>query len=152
MVKSRSSAILSVALVFASGALVGAVANRLYMVNSVASGGPPVQQPHRDTPEEHRKRLVAEMRTELKLSDDQVDQLGKIYDHTREQFAELNQRWNAESHAAWDKQTEEIKAILQPDQVKLFDGLRAKHDAERKARHKGDNKEKGPGGPPPGPR
>ena len=37
MVKSRSSAILSVALVFLSGALVGAVANRLYMVNTVSS-------------------------------------------------------------------------------------------------------------------
>jgi hypothetical protein len=143
MIKSKSSAILSVALVFLSGVLVGAVANRLYMVKSVlGTGAVPTSRPADRSPEEHRKRLIGEMRTELKLDDQQVAELGKIYDQTREQFVELNKRWNAESHAAWDKQTEAIKAILRPEQVPLFDTLRAKHDAERKARHKADKDDK----------
>jgi hypothetical protein len=153
MVKSKSSAILSVALVFLSGVLVGAIGNRLYMVREVLSNGPgaAVQHPpDRPSPEDRRKHLIDEMRSEVKLDDQQVLQLEKIYDQTREQFAELNKRWNAESRGAWDKQTDEIKAILRPDQVVLFDQLRAKHDAERKARHKGEPKG-GPGGPGPRP-
>jgi len=143
MVKSRSSAILSVALVFLSGALVGAVGNRLYMVNTVSSTGTVVPPRPDRSPEEHRKRLIAEMRSEIKLDDQQVKQLETIYDHTREQFDEMNKRWNGESRAAWEKQTEEIKALLRPDQVGLFEQLRAKHDAERKARHKGEKGDKG---------
>jgi hypothetical protein len=148
MGKSRLSAVVSVALVFLSGVLVGAVGNRLYMVNTVVSGGN-AQPPHppERSPEERRKHLIDEMRREVKLDDQQVVQLEKIYDQTREQFAELNKRWNNESRAAWDKQTEEIKALLRPEQVVLFDQLRARHDAERKARHKGEPK----GGPGPRP-
>ncbi|MGO9257891.1 MAG: hypothetical protein ACLQU1_16500 [Bryobacteraceae bacterium] len=142
MVKSRSSALLSVVLVFLSGALVGAVANRLYMTSTVLSLGPNVAPRPDRNPEDVRKHLVAEMRAEVKLDDQQVKQLETIYDHTREQFNEMHQRWNGESQAARDKQTEEIKAMLRPGQVALFDQLRAKHDAERKARHKGDKSDR----------
>jgi molecular chaperone GrpE (heat shock protein) len=134
MVKSRSSAILSVALVFLSGALVGAVANRLYMVSTVSSNGVTAPQRPDISPEERRKHLVAEMQHEVKLDDQQVKQLQSIYDQTLEEFNGMHKRWDAESRAARDKQTEEIKAILRPDQLPLFDALRAKHDAERKAR------------------
>jgi len=142
MVKSRSSALLSVVLVFLSGALVGAVANRLYMVNTVSSNGTNVAPRPDRNPEDVRKRLVAEMQTEVKLDDQQVKELEKIYDHTREQFNEMHQRWNSESQAARDKQTEAIKAMLRPDQIALYEQLRAKHDAEKKARHKGDKGDK----------
>lgn len=145
MVKSRSSAVLSVALVFLSGALVGAVANRLYMVNSVSSNGS-LQTPRQEhNPEEVRKRLTEEMRTEVKLDDQQVQELGKIYDQTREEFLEMHKRWDAESAAQREKQTGAIRAILRPDQVPLFDALHAKHEADRK------NHRKGPPGPASGP-
>jgi len=141
MVKSRSSAILSVVLVFLSGALVGAVANRLYMVNTVSSNGVTMAPRSQDiSPEDRRKHLVAEMRTEVKLDDQQVKELETIYDHTLEQFNEMHKRWDGESRAARDKQTDAIKAMLRPDQLVLFDQLRAKHDAERKARHNKDDK------------
>ena len=131
MVKSRSSAILSVVLVFLSGALVGAVANRLYMVNTVVTAPP---RPPDISPEERRKHLVAEMQHEVKLDDRQVKQLEGIYDNTLLQFNEMHKRWDGESRAARDKQIEEIKAMLRPDQLPLYDQLRAKHDAARKAR------------------
>jgi hypothetical protein len=139
MVKSRSSAILSVALVFLSGALVGAVGNRLYMVKTVDGGGPPLPPPN---PEEARKHLIAEMRTEVKLDDQQVKDLESIYDHTREQFYDIHKRFDGESQAVRAKQTEAIKAMLRPDQVPLFDQLHAKHEAEHKARHKGDKNDR----------
>jgi hypothetical protein len=143
MVKSRSAAIFSVALVFLSGALVGAVANRLYMVSSVSSTGPSTRPP--DSPEDRRKHLVAEMQHDVKLDDQQVKELEQIYDGTLEQFNEMHKRFDAEGRAVRDKQTEAIKAMLRPDQVALYDQLRARHDAERKARHKADKDAKGGG-------
>ena len=139
MVKSRTSAVLSVALVFLSGALVGAVGNRLYMVRSVFSnaGATQPQRPPERNPEEVRKHLIEEMQHEVKLDDQQVQELGKIYDHTREQFYEMHKRWDGETLAAREKQTEEIKALLRPDQVPLFEQLHARHEAERKARGPG---------------
>ncbi len=139
MVKSRSSAILSVALVFLSGALVGAVANRLYMVNTVSSNYTtlPPRPPDRN-PEDVRRHRIAEMRTDVKLDDQQVKELEQIYDRTLEQFKEIHKRLDAEGRTVQDQQIAAIKAILRPDQVPLYDQLRAKHDAERKARHKDD--------------
>jgi len=138
MVKSRSSAILSVALVFFSGVMVGAVANRLYMVRDVSGNrevGPPMRP---GPPEEVRRHRVQEMRTEVHLDDQQVVQLEKIYDHTLEQFKDIHKRLDGESRAAQDRQTEAIRAMLRPDQLPLYEQLRARHEAERKARHKGE--------------
>jgi len=142
MVKPRSSAILSVILVFLSGALVGAVGNRLYMVETVFSNRTPAptRPPDRPSPEEVRKHRIEEMRNEVHLDDQQVKQLEQIYDQTREQFDEIHKRLDAEGHAVTEKQTEAIRAMLRPDQVPLFEQLHARHEAERKARHK-DNGE-----------
>lgn len=140
MVKSRSSAILSVALVFFSGVMVGAVANRLYMVGGVSGTkdiAPPLRPPER-SPEEVRKHRIEEMRHDVKLDDQQVVQLEKIYDHTLDQFKDIHKRLDAEGRTVQDRQTESIKAMLRPDQLPLYEQLRAKHDAERKSRHKGD--------------
>jgi hypothetical protein len=145
MVKSRTSAIVSVALVFLSGALVGAVGHRLYVVETASA--PPVAQAHppdrppRPTPEEVRKHRIEEMRTVVKLDDQQVKELEQIYDHTREQFDEIHKRLDAEGRGVAEKQTEAIRAILRPDQVPLFDQLHAKHEADHKARQK-DNGER----------
>ncbi len=128
MLKSRLSAFLSLLLVFLSGGVVGAFAYRMYNTTVVAGT-------RRPDPEEVRKRLVTEMRDRVKLDDRQVAQVEKIYDQTREQFNLLNQKRNAESHALWETQTGQIKALLRPDQVPLFDILHAEHEQARKRRH-----------------
>src|SRR4051794_18009039 len=87
MLKSKSSALLSLVLVFLSGTLVGSVTYRLYMVNSVNSGG---AQPGRGQgkmdPEEVRKRRVAAMQGKGKVDADQVAQANGIYDGTPQQL------------------------------------------------------------------
>ncbi|MBZ5728284.1 MAG: hypothetical protein LAP87_25275 [Acidobacteriia bacterium] len=130
MLKSRFSAFLSLLLVFLSGGVVGAFAYRMYNATVVAAPGS-----RRPDPEEVRKRLVTEMRERVKLDEQQVGQLEKIYDQTREQFNLLNEKRNVESHALWDSQTEKIKAILRPDQMPLFEALHAEHEQARKRRH-----------------
>jgi hypothetical protein len=141
MPKSKLTALASLLLVFLSGALVGAVVQRLYMVTSVsstASVNPPAQA-RKQTPEEVRKHLIGEMRDRVKLDDGQVEELEAIYDRTRERFDELFQKRNAEARALWDSQNEQIRQMLRPDQVPLFQRLHAEHEAARKNRKRADD-------------
>jgi hypothetical protein len=145
MPKSKLSAFLSLALVFLSGVLVGSVVHRLYEVKTVSSSPTsPNLPPRRMDPEEARKHIVAETKERCKLDDQQVAELNKIYDQTREQFDALHKKANAETRALWDNQTERIKAILRPNQVPLFDQLRAEREAERHRR----KQQQGPPGTP----
>jgi hypothetical protein len=157
MPKSKLSAVLSLVLVFLSGALVGVVGYRLYMVKSVSSSGVPVAQNRRPAdPEEVRKHLISEMRDRVRLDAAQVEKLNVIYDETRQAFDALHKKANSETRALWENQTERIKAILRPEQVALYEQLRAERETERKRRHEHDGGRGpggrgpgGPGGPPP---
>jgi hypothetical protein len=143
MTKSRLSAFLYLLLVFLSGALVGAFAHRLYMVNTALTAGGGAAGPARqENPEEVRKRVVQEMKDRVKLDDRQVIELNRIFDQTRDRFDQLHQKMNEEGHKLRDNQVEEVKAILRPDQVSLYDQLRAEHDAARKRRHQQDANKK----------
>ena len=133
MPKTRWSAFLSLMLVFLSGALVGGFATRLMTVNSVISGPPAATR--RPDPEEVRKHLVTEMKSRVKLDDQQVAQLQQIFDQTRESFDKFNEKRNAEARSLRDSQTERIKGMLRADQLPLYDQLRAEHEQERKRRH-----------------
>jgi len=130
MPKSKLSAFLSLLLVFASGALVGAFAHRLYMVNSVTT----LKQPQRPTPEEFRKRQVEELRQKVGFDDKQVAEYNAILDDTRQQFDQLHDKMNAEGRAIHDQQVAKVNAILRPEQRPLYEKWRAEREAERKKR------------------
>lgn len=140
MPRSKLTALVSLLLVFLSGALVGAVVQRLYMVTSVSSTAkvnPPAER--KQTPDDVRKHLVGEMRDRVKLDEGQVKELEAIYDRTRERFDELFQKRNAEARALWDSQNDQIRQMLRPDQVPLFQRLHAEHEAARKNRKRAEN-------------
>jgi len=128
MPKSRFSAFISLLLVFLSGALVGAFAHRLYMVNSVTAVRP------RLTPEEARKKQVEEVKQKVNLDDQQIAEYNKILDSTTQQFFDMHDKMNAEARAIHDQQVAKVKAILRPDQLALYDKWLADREAERKRR------------------
>ena len=143
MLKTKSSALLSLILVFLSGTLVGAVSYRLYMVNSVNSGG---AQPGRGQgkmdPEEVRKRRIAEMRAKVKLDEDQVAKLNLIYDNTRMQFETVKKRGDQEAHGIWEKQRDAVRAILRPDQLPLYEAHLKELDEMRAKRRQMEGKKR----------
>jgi hypothetical protein len=145
MLKTKRSALLSLALVFLSGAVLGAVAQRLYMVKTVLSSVNPPPPNKRPDPEEIRKHMVQEAKERLKLDDQQVKQLDQIYDETREQVEQARHKANAEMRTIWDSQVARTRAILRPDQIPGYEQLRAEREIRRQHRPGG-----GPGGPPPG--
>ena len=97
-------------LVFLSGAVVGAFALRLYTLKSVSASNP-------KTPEEYRRQYVAEMRTRLKLTEQQVSQLVPILDETRRRYHELKEKNRPALNAIQDDQVAKIRSILSGDQL-----------------------------------
>jgi hypothetical protein len=144
MANTKLSAFLSLLLVFCSGIVVGVAGYRVY--NTKVSSA--VKPPEKRSPEEFRKQVVEEMTREVHLDDRQVTLLKQIYDDTRASFDEARARENtklhAEGQAIHDQQVENIKKILRPDQIPLYEALRSRHETERKKmmeqRHKGDIK------------
>jgi Spy/CpxP family protein refolding chaperone len=130
MPKSKLSAFFSLLLVFLSGALVGAFAHRLYMVNSVTAVRSP--QPNRPSPEEFRRRQVEDLKNKVGLDDQQIAEYNRILDNTRQQFDQLHDKMNAEGRTIRDQQVEKVNAILRPEQRPLYEKWRAEREAERK--------------------
>ena len=128
------SALLSLLLVFASGALVGVVGDRL-TVSSATKAATARQQPKID-PEEARRRIVADQKQRFGLDDHQIAELNRIYDETRQEFDQLHKEGSAKSRAIWEKQKAEVRALMRPDQLPLYDKWQAERDAQRKRDHR----------------
>jgi len=148
MPKSKFSALLSLLLVFSSGVLVGAVANRLYMVNTVNSHGlPPARPTGRPSPDEVRKQIIADMRDHIKVDDGQIAKINQIMDDTAISFRQIRDKLNSEGKVIHDKQWDDIRGLMRPEQMAQFDQWHAQREAEMQAQREADRKRHQ--GPPP---
>jgi hypothetical protein len=139
MPKQKLSAVLSLLVVFLSGSVLGAVAYRLYAVNTSPGVGAARKQSM--TPEDFRKHMVEEYRTKVKMDDQQVAALQQILDETRAAGHKLRERMNAEGEAIQNTQVDKINAILHQDQLPLYAALRAEHKRQRELRDQQRKKE-----------
>ncbi|MCS7315458.1 MAG: hypothetical protein RMI94_07550 [Bryobacterales bacterium] len=122
MRRSRLSVALYLLLVFSSGVLVGALGYRFL------AGSPP-QPPPRPSPEEFKRRYMEEMRTRLRLSDEQARQIETILDETREKY-------RAHMRAFQEEQTSRIRAVLDEKQRAEYEKMRQEREERRKRAHK----------------
>jgi hypothetical protein len=152
MPKSKVSAFLSVLLVFASGAAMGAVGYRLYVVKTVVS---PVQAKKKTSPEEFRKVVMSRLKEAVKLNNQQVDDVQKIYDWQGEQFMPVNKKYETQIDQVkheFDQQRDQIheaavakiKSILTADQQPLYDKWLADRAADRKRHQQQQQQGQGP--------
>src|SRR5690348_1224381 len=146
MPKSKLSVFLSLLLVFCSGLIVGALAYRLYMVKTVSGNAVAAQPGRRPDPEEVRRRIIADVKAQLHLDDQQVTVLNQIMDETNAEFHKMRDKINAEGRALHDQQWQKFRAALRPDQQPLYDQWRTARDNEIRRRR--EQEHKGPGGPP----
>lgn len=121
--QSTVSAVIYLVVVFLSGALVGAFAYRLYMVNSVSGSN--------RSPEEYRRHYVAEMTSRLHLSTDQVSNLQRIMDETRQRYKDLHDRQRPDMKVIENEQYEKVKAMLTEPQRTEYDKMRAERERRR---------------------
>ena len=116
---------LYLALLFLGGVAVGVFGHRLYTLNSVNASVNP------RNPEEFRRRYVAEMRTRLKLTDDQVARLGPVLDETRQRHRELMDKHRPEFKAIQDEQVRRIREILTDSQQAEYTSMLADREKQR---------------------
>src|SRR5579864_2476420 len=129
MKRTALSTGLYILLVFLSGAVVGAFAHRLYVVNTVVSA----------KPDEVRRKHLDELRTRLSLSDEQVAQYNAIMDATRARYHEVKERWDRQAkqaskpefRAITEDQIQKIKAILSEPQRAEYEKVLAERQKHR---------------------
>src|SRR5262249_19340412 len=133
MPKTKLSALLTLLVVFLSGGVLGGFAYRLYMVRSVNSGAEPIRPP-RPNPEVVKLQKVKEIQETVKLDGDQVAKVNQAYDETRKSFEDLEHTRHEKMKSINDTLHDNIRTVLRPDQLPLYESLLVKWDAERKAR------------------
>lgn len=145
--KPSGKVALYMALVFASGAVLGVVGNRTYTAYQ-AQSNPPKGRKDKNrrppSPEDFRRDYLNFMERRLNLTPEQVAQLGLILDETRAQFEELQRRTVPEQEAIGRNQTERIRAILTEEQREKFEQLR--REREERNKNKGKRERFGPPG------
>lgn len=145
--KLSGKAVLYMALVLASGAVLGVVGDRSYTAYKTVNVTKNKNRERRPppTPEEYRRNVINFMQRRLNLTEEQTTQLGLILDETRAKFNELQSRIVPEQAAIGKGQTDKIRAMLNEEQRAQYEVLLK----EREARSKNKGKRKGgrPGGP-----
>lgn len=120
---NRWTIALYMALVFASGTVLGFFVNRFYTVSAVSANAP-------RNPDEFRKQYLNEMKSRVKISDDQAKQLNLILDETRAMFRSTRDSIEPQLQQIRDYQQERIGAVLNPQQRLEYQKLREER-AER---------------------
>jgi len=137
MPKSRLTAFLYLLVVFMSGAVVGALAFKTYAADAaLRSNSAPHPKP---TPEEVRRHIVTDLRTRVRMDDQQMVQVNQIMDETRDAFHQIRDAANQQVAKVHDQQWNKVKALLRPDQKPLYEQWYAEREAERK-RHQDQQK------------
>src|ERR1700712_1639080 len=122
MAKTRLSASIYLALVFASGILVGIVSHRLYITSTVAANNTP---PAPRTMEEVRKRYLADLRAKVGLNDTQISSVNAILDDTKRKFDDLHKDEKPIRDKIQQEQVESIRALMNDRQRSAYEAWRA---------------------------
>jgi hypothetical protein len=135
---SRAAIAFYIGLVFACGGVLGVFGDRLYSASSVSAK-------REKNSEEFRKRVIADYRSRLHLSDDQVTRLNAIMDETRARVEETRQKLHPTYQKIRAEQNEKIRQLLSSDQQAEFDKMHKERE-ERQQRQKQSARDPGTGG------
>ena len=122
MPRTRLTPAIYLALVFASGILVGVVSHRLYETSTVNANNVPTQP---RTMDEVRKRYLADMRAKVGVNDTQIAAVNTILDETKHKFDDLHKQEKPLRDKIQQEQIESIRAVLTSEQSSAYDKWRA---------------------------
>lgn len=110
--------------VFALGCVTGASLDSLYRLKA-----------HTGRQEAHgrrgREEMFENMKRDLKLTDQQATEIRAILDQTRNEYRNLRAEVRPRYDAARQNARTRIRALLAPEQQKIFDARVAERDARR---------------------
>ncbi|HYZ86874.1 MAG TPA: hypothetical protein VE621_20830 [Bryobacteraceae bacterium] len=116
---TRRNATIAFLAVFVSGIVVGVFGHRVYAVKTVSA----VQQ-NPPSPEQWRAQYVSDMRSRLKLNDEQVQQINGILDDTRHKVKAVKDRYKPELKTIYDEQVARVELLLNEAQIKEYAAFR----------------------------
>lgn len=122
---SRAAVASYLALVFLSGAGVGAFGHRLYSAKTVDAAK---QRPDREA---MRKKYLLEMESRLKLDADQMRQLVAILDEFRGRYQAARDRVDPEVKQIQQEQRGRIRSILRDEQRSEYEKLIIERERKR---------------------
>jgi Spy/CpxP family protein refolding chaperone len=88
---------------------------------------------HAEPDEQKQARQLQKLQTELKLSEQQKQAVGKIFDETKPQLEALRKQ----RQELRDKMRERLKAVLTAEQMEKFDKLHQEHKAQKQQKRSG---------------
>jgi hypothetical protein len=122
--------VISLTLVFLSGLALGAIGYRYYAKKTAVTR--PDRPPR--TPKDFRAAYTAEMKSRLKLSDEQMAQLNSILDATEAKYQAARDRARPEMKAIQDDQVAAINAMLTAEQQLEYAQIQKEREERRKKR------------------
>jgi capsule polysaccharide export protein KpsE/RkpR len=128
MKTSQWSAALIALLLFCSGGVVGALADRYYSASVVNA----------KTSEDFRRRDLTEMQTRLKLNSSQVTQLEAIMDNTKAKYKTVRESYRPQMLQIRQDHIGRVKSILTADQIAAYDRLLAERERHAKEQEERD--------------
>jgi len=130
MPRTRITIALYLVLVFASGIMVGIVSNRLYATTTASANSSPRNIP------EFRKRYLDGMRTRVGANEQQITAITKQLDETQRKYDELAKQERPLHDKIQQEHIDEIKALLTPQQVIVYDNWRAERARAKQQQQK----------------
>jgi hypothetical protein len=124
---SRQAMALYALLIFASGGVLGALTHRLYTVTTVNA------TETRPSPDEWRKKYMAEMQSRLHLTPDQILKLNIYLDETRSLVREAQAKVKPEIEQIKHDQREKIKTML--DEKQKVEYIKLLEERDRREQH-----------------
>src|SRR5689334_15894396 len=126
--KISFAAVLSMAAVFCSGLAIGALGHRLYTARTVTAAAP------KQSPDEWRKKFIAEMQTRLVLQPEQLTKLNTILDDTRDKFRAAREEGKQKMKEIHLGQVAEVNAMLDEKQKAEYGKILAEREQRMKER------------------
>jgi len=130
--KTRLKIWLVVVGVFALGCVTGASLDSAYRLRA-SNDAPQGMRGGRG-----KKDVFEEMKRDLNLSDQQATEIRAILDQTRNEYRALRQEVRPRYDILRQAARTRIRALLTPEQQKLFDARAAERDAKRNGEDKGE--------------
>ncbi len=123
MKRNQWAAALFALVLFCCGIAVGVLADRYYTSNVVMAKAQP-------SAADFRRHYVAEMRSRLNLTPEQVEQLQKILDETKAKFQAVRDKDRPEMERIHNEQISRVKSILTARQIPIYEELVREHERE----------------------
>ena len=127
MKRNQATALFLAAILFCCGVATGVLAHRYYAMSVVSARNA----------EDFRQRYISEMRSTVHLTPAQVTQLEAILDQTKAKYKAIKDTYRPAILEIKRQQINQVKSILRPDQIPLYDRLVAERErrmAEQEAR------------------